>query len=405
MDPNRFKRPAIPSQITILPSCLITDILSRLPINTLYDCKCVSKTWNNFISDLFFTQLHLTNSPPGILIKIIRRRGGESRQLLLAQINGGNTKSRFMVEKMKFNSEDHLPNYQLEVVNSVNGLICLSGSILIADQVYICNPILDEHIAINIINNDDSHYKCKGSFGFGFCAETAEYKVIHTFNVMESYKIVQNYQEAEVYTVGTGKWRRIDNPPCKITSTLPVNTFLNGSIHWINSSDSGGFGLVYAFNFGIEKFKEIPLPTVLAPKGKKMKRVMKVGVLRDCLCLCSSFSKRSDLWVMKEYGVKKSWSKMYVVENLCLNKRSFKFCEAILSFDSENILMLCGNSVIACYNVKTKKFRDAKICQTIGEFQIYSHIPSFVSLEDIAEVEKVRISRQRMRTQGYFFSY
>ncbi|XP_048234765.1 F-box protein CPR1 isoform X1 [Ricinus communis] len=122
--------------------------------------------------------------------------------------------------------------------------------------------------------------------------------------------------------------------------------------------------------------------------------LMKVGVLRGCLCMSlSSAQKISEIWIMKEYGNKESWTKLLVIGTICLSKIRYNSCEPIFAFDSDNILMLCDNSVLACYNVKTKRFRDAKISQTNGKFHIISHTPCFTSLEHIAEDEAVEISR------------
>ncbi|EEF45436.1 conserved hypothetical protein [Ricinus communis] len=310
--------------VAILPSCLIMDILSRLPTKTLFICK----TWNNLISDKYFTQLQLTNAPPAILIKTIRRCG-ESRQLHLAHITGGNTKARFGVEKMKFNKNGEALELHL------------------ATLVLLCQPILERFSPARDEYVDDLDF---------------------VFNIGNE-QAPDGYGDDLDYAFNIG-----------------------------NEQAPEGYGvddLDYAFNFGNEQFGEIPSPSVLVSKGKKKSMgLMKVGVLRGCLCMSlSSAQKISEIWIMKEYGNKESWTKLLVIGTICLSKIRYNSCEPIFAFDSDNILMLCDNSVLACYNVKTKRFRDAKISQTNGKFHIISHTPCFTSLEHIAEDEAVEISR------------
>lgn len=52
-----------------LPQALVTDILSRLYVKTVFNCRCVSKEWLSIISDHQFTHLRASRSPAGVLIK------------------------------------------------------------------------------------------------------------------------------------------------------------------------------------------------------------------------------------------------------------------------------------------------------------------------------------------------
>lgn len=38
-----------------------------------------------------------------------------------------------------------------------------------------------------------------------------------------------------------------------------------------------------------------------------------LGVIRGCLCKCDTVESGLDIWVMKEYGIKKSWTKNIVI--------------------------------------------------------------------------------------------
>ncbi|MCI26118.1 F-box/kelch-repeat protein, partial [Trifolium medium] len=53
-----------PTSLMVLLDELIADILSRLPVKTLMQIKCVCKSWKTLISDdPSFAKLHLQRSP------------------------------------------------------------------------------------------------------------------------------------------------------------------------------------------------------------------------------------------------------------------------------------------------------------------------------------------------------
>ncbi|GMP53762.1 hypothetical protein CsSME_00019136 [Camellia sinensis var. sinensis] len=57
-----------------LPTHIVFDILSRLPIKTLFNCRSVCKLWLSLISsDPQFAKLHLSRSHPSLLFKPINR--------------------------------------------------------------------------------------------------------------------------------------------------------------------------------------------------------------------------------------------------------------------------------------------------------------------------------------------
>ena len=55
--------------LTDLPTGIVMDILSWLPLKSLFNCRYVCKTWLQIISDPHFAKLHLSRSSMNILIK------------------------------------------------------------------------------------------------------------------------------------------------------------------------------------------------------------------------------------------------------------------------------------------------------------------------------------------------
>nr|GFA22700.1 F-box associated domain, type 1 [Tanacetum cinerariifolium] len=90
--------------------------------------------------------------------------------------------------------------------------------------------------------------------------------------------------------------------------------FLNGCVHWTFRdwySLSPPEGL-YAFDFDNETFHLFPSPPSEEIHGNI--RCQKLGVLKGCLCQCDSSTIEFTIWVMKKYGIKKSWHKEVVIK-------------------------------------------------------------------------------------------
>ncbi|KAM1696106.1 hypothetical protein ACFXTN_027666 [Malus domestica] len=139
------------SKFQYLPRGLVVAILSRIVcFKTVLNCKCVCKEWLSIISDPQFARLHLPRSPIGILMKVWRSYSSV-KKLYLAQIVETAADSDFGVEKMIFTAKNSLPNFEFELINSCDGLLCLYGPE--TDGMYVCNPVLGEWISIPPNNN------------------------------------------------------------------------------------------------------------------------------------------------------------------------------------------------------------------------------------------------------------
>lgn len=85
-------------------------------------------------------------------------------------------------------------------------------------------------------------------------------------------------------------------------------TLTNGAIHWRLQKQGGDFVLA-SFDLVEERFKELPLPD-----ASTIFRIFGTGVLGDCLCLTFFKGKMKELWIMKEYGVKESQTRVLFIK-------------------------------------------------------------------------------------------
>ncbi|XP_058211837.1 F-box/kelch-repeat protein At3g06240-like [Rhododendron vialii] len=135
---------------------------------------------------------------------------------------------------------------------------------------------------------------------------------------------------------------------------------LNGSPHWVahGITDIDGYYFrIVCFDVVDEKFKDVPTP--MYEVGCNF---FTVGVLDGCLCAIDRRGPEShfDVWVMKEYGVKESWTKLFVVPNVPPNMPGvlfFEYCELLcFTKDGEVVLRL---KVEASVPSKEKKLEES----------------------------------------------
>ncbi|KAI8010809.1 F-box protein [Camellia lanceoleosa] len=97
---------------------------------------------------------------------------------------------------------------------------------------------------------------------------------------------------------------------------------------------------------------------------------------------------------MKDYGIKESWSKELVIESGIGKSGNWGSYEPIMMLKSGEILMLFNKDVLMLYNPKLGSFKKLNIYGIKLEFYGIAHIPSFVSLKDVAKGESLMVSKE-----------
>ncbi|PRQ47377.1 putative F-box associated interaction domain-containing protein [Rosa chinensis] len=81
---------------------------------------------------------------------------------------------------------------------------------------------------------------------------------------------------------------------------------LNGGVHWLLGTVADDSLLILSFLLAEEEVREIPLPLIGT-------QPIELGVFRDWLCITLiEKATTNEFWIMKEYGVRESWTKMRV---------------------------------------------------------------------------------------------
>ncbi|KVI02070.1 F-box/kelch-repeat protein At3g06240-like [Cynara cardunculus var. scolymus] len=373
-----------------LPPDVMADILTRLPVKTIIYSTCVCKKWRNLVSSSYFVNLHLSRSPPSLIVSRLSRGDlANSRKAgILKWVEIEDELDRHHlhhdpVMTLDLNLSSTLRKSKVLLMGSVNGLICLSQPK--GGNTCICNPITREYMILSRNRDkreDYSTFVC----GFGVVCMTGEYKVMRTFEDSNSSSRPRQLQ-AEVYTLGTGRWRNIGHVPYWFDHS--DQPFLNGHIHWRIYDEDSPESLC-AFDLDKETFRLFPSPPSESIEESYM-HFQSLAVLKGCLCKSDTYDSRYTIWVMTEYGIKKSWRKELVVKLGIIPDLDWLIWEPMFLIEGlkdGSILMVCREERLLVYCPQSKTIEHTEMFEPY--FSGLPYRPSFLKLRDFAS-ERVRM--------------
>ncbi|KAL8468599.1 hypothetical protein ACS0TY_031698 [Phlomoides rotata] len=350
--------------LKFLPSDIIIDFLSRLPVRTIIYCKCVCKSWLSLIKTHEFVKLHLSKSVPGLIVGHL--------ELGMYEIYEFEDRPELEHHELhnpltKFKFPHH---HYSSMFGTADGLILLLG--INPNRHYICNPVTRDYIILDI--SQEYINKHLVTIGFGVSKITGQHKVV---GVIHGYTTDQERRaicECHVYTLETGSWRTTAGP--LLYGGARMGSFLFGNLHWLEFKNDTPW--ISCFDLETEIFSTFSCARPLLGSGIFLLSLVALG---DFLCLCDNTS--SDdivIWLMKEYGIEKSWTKEFVIRKTptLFNNRSIVY--PIKVFKDGDILMSWNDTFLFCYS---KKNNTTQIINTFdgGHFQKFLHTSSFYSLK------------------------
>ncbi|XP_058739764.1 F-box/kelch-repeat protein At3g23880-like [Vicia villosa] len=382
------------TSLPILPSDLIQEIISWLPVKPLVRFTCVSKHWKSLIFDPTFAKLHLQRSPKHthtllhlIEVDVINKTetwvvAPQSVHRLLE-----NPSSTIVNEDKchRYTNDDFYP------IGSANGLVCLIGdkSIHGGNRELCCrfwNPSLrlrsENSPALYNIHSDVIVH-----LGFGYDDSGDKYKLVAVFwdHTVEKW-------EGRVHCMGDSCWRKTlacpDFPTLLRTLGGP---YVNGSVNWLalNNLNCHEYGwenvtieqvVIFSLDLQKETCKHMLLPDGL---GEKPEYEPALAVLRGCMCLYYDHMKTHFvLWVMREFGVQESWTRLV---NLSYVHLEWDFVPDIplfpvcLSENGDVLILACSESCgeVIMYNQRDDKVEHIQVLDT-QIWQADDHMKSLV---------------------------
>ncbi|XP_073051489.1 F-box protein At3g07870-like [Primulina eburnea] len=368
------------SQFTNLPLEIITNILSRLPVLLITRLKCVCKVWLELFESPEFSKLHLSKSSAGLLIY---QHLGES---CLLKIFGFEDEPE--VERHELNYSPvtifDITEFKCQTISgSVDGFLCLRvvGHM---DSLYVCNPIRREYISLPTLESF-VQFPSMVTYGFGVSTISCQYKVVRIFHESEldqtgvCVRIPRS--DCHVYTLGTtGTWRSIAPSPPLYYNCYSIGAFLNGNLHWL-AGDLKDSYLISCLDLDKEMFRTFSAPPL---PGYRSRCLGSLVVLGDCLSVSDNTTENDIvIWIMKDYGVGKSWTKEFVISKLPnLAGECYELVNPIKVFKNGDILIVWGDFYMFYYSNKNKTTSKIDIIEMAccGSVEAILHVPSLVSL-------------------------
>ncbi|KAK4732421.1 hypothetical protein R3W88_025409 [Solanum pinnatisectum] len=225
------------------------------------------------------------------------------------------------------------PQQGISIVGSVNGLICVA----IGDgDLFIWNPSIrkfknlpDSRLKLEVSEGYDGS-PCDVIYGFGYDKSSDDYKVVGVLCVEKNYDFHHN--DVKIYCLKSDSWRNKDDVPDGVELMEPCE-FLDGKLHWRT---------IISMDLADEKWGTLEQP--LYTGGNFFVWLQVVG--SDLSMSYYYMRSQADVWVMREYGVKESWTKTYTVkypDNVYAPFISQKLCMS----NKGEMLLVSGSTLMA----------------------------------------------------------
>ncbi|KAK8503640.1 hypothetical protein V6N11_030733 [Hibiscus sabdariffa] len=300
-----------------IPVEVIVEILKRLPVKSLVRFRSVCKTWNTLISPPSFISTHLqaslSNNTPFLLLS--HWENCKKDYFLHYDNDGFDEFKQLQFPVFGCASDSHSL-----VLGSANGLICLHFWPGDVSKFFLWNPSIRKYISLSWPRiSNDVHI----NFGFGFDSITNDYKL-----VIIGIEKEDTWIKPFLFSLNENCWKRVNAipPSCTSYSSELSVPFVNGAVHWIGYQKTNNAvftNAILGFDLSAEEFFEISLPESLIGLGSMNLSTMKYGESSIAVLKRDRTNELLDLdvlWVMKEYGVVGSWTK---VLTLTLHRKWF----------------------------------------------------------------------------------
>jgi hypothetical protein len=132
-----------------------------------------------------------------------------------------------------------------------------------------------------------------------------------------------------------------------------------------------------------------------------------MGELRGFLYICDISLLDITLWVMNEYGIAESWTKVYNIDISAFSLFKNPFLEKYgLCFSIKHFKEGAANAILLsnsynCFIYYEPEKNEFKVFQIHGthsnSIEVISHIPSLISLKDVVKGGNIKVLNIRSR--------
>ncbi|KAI3971283.1 hypothetical protein MKW92_042233 [Papaver armeniacum] len=347
------------------PEEIIVNILSRLPVKSVSRFKCVSKGWCKLIRNPKFIKTHLKHATDSNQIALMLR------DCYLYSMDFDSSSSFLLNDATEVSYPFKTPSWGVELFGTSNGLVCISPD---EDVFCIFNPCTGEYNKLpttEITFPEKFTFVHKMSYGFGYDSRIDDYKMIRVVNFADE----DDSCEVRVYTLGNDSWKSLGFIPYHLSYGRAPGMLANEAIHWIANPIESDRKVILAFDISSETFQEVPQPESLSEKFH-----VSVCSFEGLLCLmANNFQVHMDIWVMKEYGTRDSWTKLFTILQPT-DIRSFEYARPLKLFKNGEVLLEKDSQKMGIYDQKHLRVRSHAVrgISRWSETEIY--VKSLVSV-------------------------
>ncbi|KAK4435284.1 F-box/kelch-repeat protein [Sesamum alatum] len=399
-----------------LPPDILSEILSRLPIKTLFACRSVCKTFLNLtFSDPPVNFLHSSDTAQSLIIQF----GDLHKPTRLIHLVDSELDTSFgSVERVLLKPMFEIPKYPAKyfkkyrlyagtedkfvLVNSCNGLLYFAER-GVCERSFVCNPITDEYVTLLEFNEENNERQLTMGSWFGFSPAENQYKVLRLFSTLTGKAWQVGFRQefwAQVHVVGSDSWRYLEDKPfSEYLSWNTCSVFLNGTVNWLCKYPELSKFIIF-FDFQKEKFGEILPPSSFGIDQRISRQSMSIGVLGGYLCV-TDVAEHFDIWVMKEYGCQESWRKQFTIDTTIPTGEPLRGpFRPLQTLQDGKILMIWLECALVCYNPENKRFRFFEFIGVESLGKAVPYTPSFLRLKDALMVDNVMVQNITSRASG-----
>ncbi|KAG5560584.1 hypothetical protein RHGRI_003790 [Rhododendron griersonianum] len=265
------------------------------------------------------------------------------------------------------------PDCGERIVGCCDGLVCIVSK----REVRIWNPSTRKAKRFPNVETQNLYVGWYVRYGFGYAESIDDYKVVGFFRDVNSMGIEF---EAQVCTLRTHSWRRIGSfPLCLPSDGLVTNLngiFVSGALHWFSGGNCGR--IIVSLDLVKETCGEVLEPHYQRGSLDKIW----LDVLNGCLCTLATYDDCTDVWVMKEYGIRESWAKLVTI-----TYAAHPFdgqCSQPLCILANGEILLHIQSQLVLYNCKDGTFSYPMI-HIFSSFSVHTYVESLVSPDTDAD--------------------
>ncbi|XP_059670635.1 F-box/kelch-repeat protein At3g23880-like [Cornus florida] len=330
----------------LLSKDVMTEILSRLPLKSLFRFRCVCNDWYTLIKASYFIAKNQQKNNIRLLVhhydyKILRYCVG----IFPDETLGKTSPVYFNLDELG------IQNYPDCLIGPINGIYCVYGRY--EDHMCLWNPATNEFRHIPLPRPDLPSYIAdfNNIFGFGLDVMTNHYKVIWIRQFWDDdIDCPYDPETISVYNLCTNSWRLFDyyfDTMRSIRNSSGNDTYINGVYYWLTDSSYNDFRIL-AFDLNNENFRELPAPSDI-PKTQFGELASYSDSIAIIIYHPTEIENYIDIWVMKGEGF---WTKI-ITTGLILD------ILAPLGFWNDDHLFIRTRSAhLILYNINTLESRD-----------------------------------------------